>query len=102
MDARRMLFGTPPDARLDSRAGATGPASVRRPAAACRYTVRDPWIGRRDTAGRTMKRWYGKLLGFFAGAALFRSNPFFGAMVGLLIGHAFDTDWFRLRRDNPY
>jgi DnaJ-class molecular chaperone len=49
-----------------------------------------------------MKRWYGKLLGFFAGAALLRSNPFLGALIGLLIGHAFDSDWFRLRRDNPY
>ena len=49
-----------------------------------------------------MKRWYGKLLGFFAGAALFRTNPLFGALIGLLIGHAFDTDWFKLRRDNPY
>ena len=49
-----------------------------------------------------MKRWYGKLLGFIAGAALMRANPMFGALVGLLIGHAFDTDWFRLRRDNPY
>lgn len=49
-----------------------------------------------------MKRWYGKLLGFFAGAALFRSNPPLGALIGLLIGHAFDVDWFRLRRDDPY
>lgn len=49
-----------------------------------------------------MKRWYGKLLGFFAGAALMRSNPPLGALIGLLIGHAFDTDWFKLRRDNPY
>ena len=50
-----------------------------------------------------MKRWYGKLLGFFAGAALLRSNPPLGALIGLLIGHAFDTDWFQLRRrDNPY
>lgn len=48
------------------------------------------------------KRWYGKLLGFFAGAALLRSNPLLGALIGLLIGHAFDVDWFRLRRDNPY
>ncbi len=48
------------------------------------------------------KRWYGKLLGLFAGAALMRTNPLFGAVVGLLIGHAFDIDWFRLRRDNPY
>ena len=49
-----------------------------------------------------MKRWYGKLLGFFAGAALLRSNPPLGALIGLLIGHAFDRDWFKLRRDNPY
>lgn len=49
-----------------------------------------------------MKRWYGKLLGFFAGAALLRANPLLGAALGLLIGHAFDTDWFKLRRDNPY
>ena len=49
-----------------------------------------------------MKRWYGKLLGFLAGAALFRANPLFGALVGLLIGHAFDIDWFKLQRDNPY
>ena len=49
-----------------------------------------------------MKRWYGKLLGALAGAALFRVNPLLGALIGLLIGHAFDTDWFRLRRDNPY
>ncbi|MGO1002808.1 MULTISPECIES: J domain-containing protein [Lysobacter] len=49
-----------------------------------------------------MKRWYGKLLGFFAGAALLRGNPFLGAIIGLLIGHAFDTDWFKLRGDNPY
>jgi len=48
------------------------------------------------------RRWYGKLLGFFAGAALLRSNPPLGAMIGLLIGHAFDTDWFKLRRDDPY
>lgn len=53
-----------------------------------------------------MNRWYGKLLGFFAGAALLRPNPLLGALLGLLIGHAFDTDWFagltKLRRDNPY
>ena len=47
-------------------------------------------------------RWYGKLLGFIAGALLFRPNPLFGAVVGLLIGHAFDADWFRLNRENPY
>ena len=49
-----------------------------------------------------MGRWYGKLLGVFAGAALLRPNPLLGALIGLLIGHAFDVDWFRLRRDDPY
>jgi preprotein translocase subunit Sec63 len=49
-----------------------------------------------------MKRWYGKLLGVFAGAALLRGNPLLGALIGLLIGHAFDADWFRSPRDNPY
>ena len=49
-----------------------------------------------------MKRWYGKLLGVFAGAALMRFNPVLGALLGGLIGHAFDTDWFQLRRDNPH
>jgi DnaJ-domain-containing protein 1 len=50
-----------------------------------------------------MNRWYGKLLGVFAGAALLRGNPLLGALIGLLIGHAFDVDWFRLRRrENPY
>ncbi|KAF1688554.1 J domain-containing protein [Pseudoxanthomonas taiwanensis] len=50
-----------------------------------------------------MNRWYGKLLGLIAGALLFRANPLFGAVVGLLIGHAFDADWFRLRRrDDPW
>jgi len=47
-------------------------------------------------------RWYGKLLGFIAGALLFRPNPLFGAVVGLLLGHAFDRDWFRLGKDLPY
>ena len=50
-----------------------------------------------------MNRWYGKLLGLVAGALLFRPNPLFGAVVGLLLGHAFDSDWFRLRRhDDPW
>jgi preprotein translocase subunit Sec63 len=47
-------------------------------------------------------RIYGKLLGFFAGWALMRTNPVFGALVGLLIGHAFDANWFRTERDDPY
>lgn len=49
-----------------------------------------------------MQRWYGKLLGGFAGAALLRANPLLGVAVGLLVGHAFDADWFGLRRDNPW
>ena len=49
-----------------------------------------------------MTRWYGKLLGFFAGAALLRVNPLLGALVGLLLGHAFDADWFKRKRDDPY
>ncbi|MCI4567599.1 DnaJ domain-containing protein [Lysobacter sp. CFH 32150] len=48
------------------------------------------------------QRWYGKLLGFLAGAALLRANPLLGALIGLLIGHAFDSDWFKSPRDNPY
>jgi len=51
---------------------------------------------------RNAMRWYGKLLGFIAGALLFRPNPLFGAVVGLLLGHAFDSDWFRLNKENPY
>ena len=47
-----------------------------------------------------MKRWYGKLLGFVAGWLLMR-HPL-GGLVGLIIGHAFDEDWFKLSRDNPY
>ncbi|KQO00233.1 MULTISPECIES: J domain-containing protein [Stenotrophomonas] len=47
-------------------------------------------------------RWYGKLLGFIAGALLFRPNPLFGAVVGMLLGHAFDNDWFKLGKDLPY
>ena len=49
-----------------------------------------------------MTRWYGKLLGLIAGALLFRPNPVFGALIGLILGHAFDQDWFKLSRDNPY
>ena len=47
-------------------------------------------------------RWYGKLLGAFAGAALMRGNPLLGLMIGLLLGHALDQDWFKSPRDNPY
>ena len=49
-----------------------------------------------------MTRWYGKLLGVIAGALLLRGNPLLGGLVGLLIGHAFDSDWFKSDRDNPY
>ncbi len=47
-----------------------------------------------------MGRWYGKLLGFVAGWLLMRHPA--GAVLGLLVGHAFDADWFRLGRNNPY
>ena len=47
--------------------------------------------------------WYGKLLGAIAGALLLRPNPVFGAVLGMLIWHAFDADWFKLgQRDDPY
>ena len=42
-----------------------------------------------------MTRWYGKLLGVVLGMALLRFNPLFGALAGLLVGHAFDSGWFR-------
>lgn len=48
-----------------------------------------------------MNRWYGKVLGVIAGMLLLRGNPLLGGLVGLLVGHAFDADWFR-SRDNPY
>jgi len=47
-----------------------------------------------------MTRWYGKLLGFVAGWLLMRHPA--GAVIGLLIGHAFDSDWFKLSRNDPY
>ncbi|CBA14819.1 J domain-containing protein [Xanthomonas albilineans] len=49
------------------------------------------------------KPWYGKLLGAIAGALLLRPTPVLGAFIGLLIGHAFDADWFKLsQREDPY
>src|SRR5690606_15782185 len=53
-------------------------------------------------AGRIarMKRWYGKLLGFIAGWLLMRHPA--GGLIGLLIGHAFDSDWFRRPADGSY
>ena len=47
-----------------------------------------------------MTRWYGKAFGFIAGWLLLRHPA--GAVLGLLIGHAFDADWFKSPRDNPY
>src|SRR3546814_3869232 len=49
-----------------------------------------------------MNRGYGKSLGLLAGAARFRPNPLVGALIGLLIGHAFDADWFRGPRENHW
>lgn len=47
-----------------------------------------------------MTRWYGKFFGFIAGWLLLR-HPV-GGLLGLLVGHAFDSDWFGRRRDDPY
>ena len=46
------------------------------------------------------KRWYGKFFGLIAGWLLLRHPA--GGLLGLLIGHAFDADWFKSARDNPY
>ena len=46
-------------------------------------------------------RWYGKVLGAIAGMALMRGHPA-GALIGLLIGHAFDAGWFRPKQYDPY
>ena len=46
-------------------------------------------------------RWYGKVLGAIAGMALMRGHPA-GALIGLLIGHAFDAGWFRPKAYDPY
>ena len=46
------------------------------------------------------KRWYGKFFGLIAGWLLLRHPA--GGLLGLLIGHAFDADWFKSPRDNPY
>ncbi len=47
-----------------------------------------------------MTRWYGKLLGFIAGWLLLRHPA--GGVVGLLVGHAFDSGVFTSRRDASY
>ena len=46
------------------------------------------------------RRWYGKFFGLIAGWLLLRHPA--GGLIGLLIGHAFDADWFKPARDNPY
>ena len=45
-------------------------------------------------------RFYGKLLGFIAGWLLLRHPA--GGLLGLVIGHAFDADWLRRKRPDPY
>ena len=45
-------------------------------------------------------RWYGKLFGFIAGWLLLRHPA--GAVLGLALGHAFDADWFRTKKYDPY
>jgi len=51
---------------------------------------------------RARQPWFGKLVGVIAGLLLLRAEPVLGALVGLLIGHAFDAGWFRGRREDPY
>ncbi|HHW4678972.1 MAG TPA: J domain-containing protein [Xylella sp.] len=45
---------------------------------------------------------YGKLFGFIVGALLFRSNPVFGLLIGLLIAHGVDKRWFKRSDNDPY
>ena len=47
-----------------------------------------------------MTRWYGKFFGLIAGWMLLRHPA--GGLIGLLVGHAFDADWFKSPADNPY
>lgn len=47
-----------------------------------------------------MTRWYGKFFGLIAGWLLLRHPA--GGLIGLLIGHAFDADWFKAEADDPY
>ena len=50
--------------------------------------------------GGMTRRWYGKFFGLIAGWLLLRHPA--GGLLGLLIGHAFDADWLKTTRDNPY
>ena len=45
-------------------------------------------------------RWHGNLFGFIAGWLLLRHPA--GAVLGLALGHAFDADWFRAKKYDPY
>ena len=47
-----------------------------------------------------MTRWYGKFFGLIVGWMLLRHPA--GGLIGLLVGHAFDADWFKSPADNPY
>lgn len=59
-------------------------------------------IGFRPPPARlaAMTRWYGKFLGLIAGWLLLRHPA--GGLLGLLVGHAFDSDWFKRPSDAPY
>ena len=47
--------------------------------------------------------WLGKLVGLIAGFLLVRADPPLGALIGLLLGHAFDAGWFGRRvGEDPY
>ena len=51
--------------------------------------------------------WIGTVVGAVAGFLLLRVEPLLGALIGLLLGHAFDAGWFgggrrRPRQDDPY
>jgi preprotein translocase subunit Sec63 len=45
-------------------------------------------------------RWYGKFFGALAGWALAKHPG--GAAIGMIVGHAFDADWLRPKKYDPY
>lgn len=45
-----------------------------------------------------MRRIVGKLVGVLLGIVLVRANPVVGAVLGLLLGHAWDAGWLAARR----